>query len=92
MKHALLPLTPTHAHALAHTSPARPSPPLPNPAPLHTLAAPVADLHRTLLYGGWAANPRPHLRLVYEANPLAFLVEQVRALVWGCVGCVGGGG
>ncbi|KAG1655005.1 hypothetical protein FOA52_008825 [Chlamydomonas sp. UWO 241] len=36
----------------------------------------VADFHRTLLYGGWAANPREHLRLVYEANPLAFLAEQ----------------
>ncbi|KAL5857460.1 hypothetical protein ACOSQ3_004918 [Xanthoceras sorbifolium] len=36
----------------------------------------VADLHRTLLYGGVAMNPRDHLRLVYEANPLCFLVEQ----------------
>lgn len=36
----------------------------------------VADLHRTLLYGGIAMNPRSHLRLVYEANPLSFLVEQ----------------
>ena len=35
----------------------------------------VADFHRTLIYGGWAANPRSHLRLVYEANPLSFLVE-----------------
>ncbi len=39
----------------------------------------VADFHRTLVYGGWAANPREHLRLVYEANPLAFLAEQVRS-------------
>ena len=31
----------------------------------------VADLHRTLLYGGWAGNPRSHLRRVYEAAPLA---------------------
>ncbi|KAK7836520.1 fructose-1,6-bisphosphatase, chloroplastic [Quercus suber] len=36
----------------------------------------VADLHRTLMYGGVAMNPRDHLRLVYEANPLSFLVEQ----------------
>ncbi|XVE49466.1 hypothetical protein DITRI_Ditri01bG0084500 [Diplodiscus trichospermus] len=36
----------------------------------------VADFHRTLLYGGIAMNPRNHLRLVYEANPLSFLVEQ----------------
>ncbi|KAK8481213.1 hypothetical protein V6N11_050014 [Hibiscus sabdariffa] len=30
----------------------------------------------TLLYGGIAMNPRDHLRLVYEANPLSFLAEQ----------------
>lgn len=36
----------------------------------------VADFHRTLIYGGVAMNPRDHLRLVYEANPLSFLVEQ----------------
>ncbi|GBF89532.1 hypothetical protein Rsub_02250 [Raphidocelis subcapitata] len=36
----------------------------------------VADVHRTLLTGGWAGNPRPHLRLVYEGNPLAMLLEQ----------------
>jgi len=36
----------------------------------------VADLHRTLIYGGWAANPRSHLRLLYEAKPLAFLTEN----------------
>jgi fructose-1,6-bisphosphatase I len=36
----------------------------------------VADFHRTLLYGGVAMNPRSHLRLVYEANPLSFVAEQ----------------
>ncbi|KAG2704969.1 hypothetical protein I3760_05G030400 [Carya illinoinensis] len=36
----------------------------------------VADLHRTLMYGGVAMNPRDHLRIVYEGNPLSFLVEQ----------------
>ncbi|EPS57153.1 hypothetical protein M569_17668, partial [Genlisea aurea] len=36
----------------------------------------VADFHRTLLYGGVAMNPRDHLRLVYEGNPLSFLAEQ----------------
>ncbi|KAJ0975382.1 hypothetical protein J5N97_017347 [Dioscorea zingiberensis] len=36
----------------------------------------VADFHRTLIYGGLAMNPRDHLRLVYEANPLSFLVEN----------------
>lgn len=37
----------------------------------------VADFHRTLLQGGWCANPRAHLRLVYEGNPLSMLAEQV---------------
>jgi hypothetical protein len=37
----------------------------------------VADFHRTLLYGGVAMNPRSHLRLVYEGNPMSFLCEQV---------------
>lgn len=36
----------------------------------------VGDFHRTLLYGGVCMNPRCHLRLVYEANPLALLCEQ----------------
>jgi fructose-1,6-bisphosphatase I len=42
----------------------------------------IADVHRTLLYGGiflYPAdnkNPNGKLRLVYEANPLAMLVEQ----------------
>ena len=46
----------------------------------------VADFHRNLLYGGiflYPAdtkkdpnNPKPKLRLLYEANPLAFVVEQ----------------
>lgn len=36
----------------------------------------VADLHRTIMYGGIAMNPRSHLRLLYEANPLSYLVEQ----------------
>lgn len=36
----------------------------------------VADFHRTLVYGGVAMNPRSHLRLLYEANPLAFIAEQ----------------
>lgn len=42
----------------------------------------VADLHRTLLYGGLfmypadAKNPNGKLRLLYEANPMAFILEQ----------------
>lgn len=34
-----------------------------------------ADVHRTLIKGGWAGNPRPHLRLLYEAAPLAHVAE-----------------
>jgi fructose-1,6-bisphosphatase I len=42
----------------------------------------VADIHRTLLYGGIfmypgdAKNPSGKLRLLYEANPMAFLIEN----------------
>ncbi|CAM9604359.1 unnamed protein product, partial [Phaeothamnion confervicola] len=36
----------------------------------------VADVHYTLFKGGIAMNPRNHLRLVYEGNPMAFVVEQ----------------
>jgi len=42
----------------------------------------VADVHRTLLYGGIfmypgdSRNPKGKLRLMYEGNPLAFIVEQ----------------
>jgi fructose-1,6-bisphosphatase I len=42
----------------------------------------VADFHRTLLYGGIycypgdTRNPLGKLRLMYENNPLAYLVEQ----------------
>jgi len=42
----------------------------------------VADVHRTLLYGGIFAypgdkkNPEGKLRLCYECNPVAFIVEQ----------------
>lgn len=42
----------------------------------------VADVHRTLLYGGVFCypgslkNPSGKLRLMYEANPMAFVIEQ----------------
>jgi len=42
----------------------------------------VADFHRTLLRGGvflypkTAKDPQGKLRLMYEANPIAFLAEQ----------------
>lgn len=46
----------------------------------------VADFHRNLLGGGVfaypsnAKSPRGKLRLLYEANPLAFIVEQAGGL------------
>jgi fructose-1,6-bisphosphatase I len=42
----------------------------------------VGDIHRTLLYGGIflypadSKNPEGKLRLMYEGNPMAFLLEQ----------------
>ncbi|HTR82146.1 MAG TPA: class 1 fructose-bisphosphatase [Bacteroidota bacterium] len=42
----------------------------------------VADIHRTLLYGGIflyprdARYPQGKLRLMYEANPMAYIMEQ----------------
>lgn len=42
----------------------------------------VADFHRTLLLGGvflyppTTAHPSGKLRLLYEANPMAFIAEQ----------------
>jgi fructose-1,6-bisphosphatase I len=42
----------------------------------------VADIHRNLLYGGIFVypadkrNPNGKLRLVYECNPMAFIVES----------------
>src|SRR5205085_3528931 len=46
----------------------------------------VADFHRTLLKGGVFLYPptrsHPHgkLRLMYEANPIAFLAEQAQGV------------
>jgi fructose-1,6-bisphosphatase I len=42
----------------------------------------VSDIHRNLLYGGIflypasSKSPKGKLRLIYEANPMAFIVEQ----------------
>ena len=46
----------------------------------------VADVHRTLVSGGvflypeTAKSPQGKLRLIYEANPIAFLIEQAGGL------------
>jgi fructose-1,6-bisphosphatase I len=53
-----------------------------NPMNVRYVGSLVADFHRNLLGGGLFAypanrkNPRGKLRLLYEANPLAFIVEQ----------------
>jgi len=49
---------------------------------LRYIGSMVGDVHRTLLYGGLFAypadkkNPNGKLRLLYEAAPMSFLVEQ----------------
>lgn len=52
------------------------------PYSLRYIGTMVADVHRTLHYGGIfmypadTSSPSGKLRLVYEVNPMAFLVEQ----------------
>jgi len=56
------------------------------PYSLRYIGSLVADFHRNLLYGGVflyppdQKHPEGKLRLLYEANPLAFLVEQAGGL------------
>lgn len=46
----------------------------------------VADLHRTLMYGGIFAYPATKdapngkLRLMYECNPMAYIIEKAGGL------------
>jgi fructose-1,6-bisphosphatase I len=60
-----------------------PTPPK-NPYSARYIGSMVADVHRTLLYGGIFGYPddkkskNGKLRLLYEAFPMAFLTEQVR--------------
>jgi fructose-1,6-bisphosphatase I len=52
------------------------------PYSLRYIGTMVGDAHRTLLYGGIFAypadkkNPEGKLRLMYECNPMAFIIEQ----------------
>lgn len=52
------------------------------PKGLRYVGSAIADVHRTLIYGGTfmypsdSANPQGKLRLMYEANPLAMIIEQ----------------
>lgn len=55
-----------------------------NPYSARYIGSMVADVHRTLLYGGIFGYPddkkskKGKLRLLYEAFPMAMLTEQVR--------------
>ncbi|NXX82662.1 F16P2 bisphosphatase, partial [Urocolius indicus] len=54
----------------------------------------VADVHRTLMYGGifmYPANqksPKGKLRLLYECNPMAFIIEQAGGMATTGTGAV----
>ncbi|XP_042310620.1 fructose-1,6-bisphosphatase isozyme 2 [Sceloporus undulatus] len=54
----------------------------------------VADVHRTLVYGGiflYPANqksPKGKLRLLYECNPIAFIIEQAGGIATTGTGAV----
>jgi len=54
----------------------------PKPYSLRYVGSMVTDVHRTLMYGGvfmypaTAAAPGGKLRLLYECNPMSFLMEQ----------------
>jgi len=56
------------------------------PYSLRYIGSLVADFHRTLLRGGvflyppTAKSPKGKLRLMYEANPIAFIAEQAGGL------------
>ena len=55
---------------------------LTKPCSLRCVGSMVSDVHRTLLYGGIFMYPadskskRGKLRLLYEANPMAYICEQ----------------
>lgn len=59
-----------------------PSPDKKRPFSLRYVGTAVADVHRVLHYGGIfmypqdIKNPKGKLRLIYEANPLALIIEQ----------------
>ncbi len=58
----------------------------PKPYSLRYIGSMVADLHRNLLKGGIfiypsdSSNPNGKLRLLYECNPMAFIMEQAGGL------------
>jgi fructose-1,6-bisphosphatase I len=64
-----------------------PAPPK-SPYSARYIGSMVADVHRTLLYGGIFGYPddkkskNGKLRLLYEAFPMSFLIEQVRPMYY----------
>ena len=56
------------------------------PLPTADTGSMVADVHRTLLYGGvfmypaTTSAPKGKLRVLYECHPMAFLIEQAGGL------------
>lgn len=58
------------------------------PYKLRYIGAMIADIHRTLLKGGLflypatAKNPKGKLRLMYEANPCAFILQEAGGLAF----------
>ena len=66
-----------YVHYLKETDPATR-----RPYSLRYIGTMVGDVHRTLLYGGLfaypgdAKNPEGKLRLMYECNPMAYIIEQ----------------
>jgi fructose-1,6-bisphosphatase I len=61
---------------------------LEKPAKLRYVGAMVADVHRTLLKGGIflypgdKKNPQGKLRLMFEINPFAFIIQQAGGLAY----------
>jgi fructose-1,6-bisphosphatase I len=59
-----------------------PSPDKRYPYSIRYVGTAVADVHRVLIYGGTfmypgdITHPEGKLRLIYEANPLSFIIEQ----------------
>lgn len=57
------------------------------PYTLRYVGSMVGDVHRTLIYGGLFGYPADlknkngKLRLLYEASPMAYLIEQVESVM-----------
>jgi len=49
---------------------------------LRYIGSMVADIHRTLLYGGVFIHPSNKLRILYESFPMAFLIESCNGMAF----------